>query len=117
MTTDTKPTSESPVTDYGIEVPEWIDQDISLDDIRNILQGGCDSGAYMPAVTYCQALKTMADHGDDVLQYIEDAVGDLPDVKGESWSGMACKYLSAAVELWCSSIEDEADYALDEAQS
>ena len=106
--------SESPVTDYGIEVPAWIDRDISLDDIRNILQGGCASGAYMPAVTYYQALKTMGAYGDDVLQYIDDAIGELPDASGESWAGMACKYLSAAVELWCSSVQDEAESALQE---
>ena len=113
MTTDSKTTSESPVTDYGIDVPDWIDQDISLDDIGNILQGGCASGAYMPAVTYHQALSTMGRHGDDVLQYIEDSLGELPDVSGESWSGMACKYLSCAVELWCASAQDEAESALE----
>jgi hypothetical protein len=31
----------------------------------------------MPAVTYHAALKTMMDDGDEVLQYIEDAIGDL----------------------------------------
>ena len=110
-------TSETPVADYGIDVPDWIDQDISLDDINNIIQGGCASGAYMPAVTYHSALDTMGDHGDEVIQYIEDAIGDLPDVSGEywSWSGMACKYLSAAVELWCSSVQDEAKDALETA--
>ena len=114
MTTDSKPTSESPVTGYGIDVPSWIDQDISLDDIRNILQGGCASGAYMPAVTDYQALATMEECGNDVLQYIEDAIGELPDVSGESWSGMACKYLSCAVELWCASVQDETESALQE---
>ena len=114
MTTDAKPTSESPVTNYDIGVPSWIDQDISLDDIRNILQGGCASGAYMPSVTYHQALATMGKHGDDVLQYIEDSLGELPDVSGESWSGMACKYLSCAVELWCASVQDETESALQE---
>lgn len=113
--TITQHTSETPCADYGIEVPDWIGQDISLDDIHNILQGGCASGVYMPAVTYHTALDTMSDHGDDVLQYIEDAVGDLPDVKGESWAGMACKYLSAAVELWCSSVQDEVKDALETA--
>ena len=115
--TTTLHTSETPCADYGIYVPDWIDQDISLDDINNILQGGCASGAYMPAVTYHTALDTMSDHGDDVLQYIEDAVGDLPDVAGESWGGMACKYLSSAVELWCSSVQDEVKDALETANN
>lgn len=48
--------NEEPVADLGIEVPRWIDQDISPNDIAAICQGGCASGAYMPAVTYYQAL-------------------------------------------------------------
>lgn len=84
-----------------IDVPAWIDADISPATIASICQGGCASGAYMPAVTYWRALATMADHGDDVLQYIHDALGELPAPRpDESWSGMACHYLSCAVELW-----------------
>ena len=81
--------------------PAWITEDLSVYDIQAIQQGGCDSGAYMPAVTYYQAIKTMSDNGDDVLQYIEDCIGELPLVpKGTSWGGIACFYLSYAVELW-----------------
>ena len=106
---------ENPVTDYEINVPRWIDQDISPYDIVSINQGGCASGAYMPAVTYHQALKTMAEHGDDVLSYIEECYGEIPQPKaGESWSGMACYYLSIAIELWASSIEDELTKAIEE---
>lgn len=92
----------------NITVPAWIDQDISPYDIAAICQGGCASGAYMPAVTYHDALKTMSNNGDDVLQYIEDALGELPAPKaGESWEAMACYYVSCAVELWAYSLESE----------
>ena len=102
--------NENPVTDYEIDVPAWIEQDITPSDIAAILQGGCASGAYMPAVTYFQALETMSKHGDDVLDYIETALGELPcEFEGISWSGMACHFLSMAVELWASSVEDEKD--------
>lgn len=91
-----------------IDVPAWIDQDISPNDVAAICQGGCESGAYMAAVTYHNALKVMAEHGDDVLDYINDALGYLPVPKDtDSWSGMACNYLSTAVELWASSVEGE----------
>ena len=91
-----------------IEVPAWISQDISPSDVAAILQGGCASGAYMPAVIYHQALETMKEHGDDVLQFIEDRLGELPaPKKGESWSGLVCFYLSCAVELWASIVEYE----------
>lgn len=85
------------------DVPRWIEQDITPSTVASICQGGCASGAYMPAVTYYQARETMGEHGDAVLQYIEDQMGELPAVpKGESWSGIAVFYLSVAVELWAS---------------
>lgn len=93
--------TEKPVTDYDIDVPEWIDQDISCPTIAAIEQGGCASGAYMPAVTYYTAAQTMAKHGDDVLQYLQDVYGELPKPRDdESWSGIAVHYLSLAVETW-----------------
>jgi hypothetical protein len=90
-----------------VDIPRWIDQDIDSATVDAIVQGGCDSGAYMPAVTYHTALETMSEHGDDVLDYITDAIGELPDVSGESWAGMACKYLSCAVELWASAVQSQ----------
>ena len=49
--------------------PAWIG-DVDVFDIMAINQGGCSSGAYMPAVIYCEALHTMYVHGDDVMEYI-----------------------------------------------
>ncbi len=101
--------TETPINEIeglDIDVPAWIDQDISFADVAAIVQGGCASGAYMPAVTYHQALATMGEHGDDVLQYIEDSLGELPQPpRDTSWSGLACFYLSCAVELWAGTIE------------
>jgi len=108
--------NDQPVTDFDIDVPAWIEQDITCTDIAAINQGGCESGAYMPAVTYWQANDIMAEHGDDVLEYIENNIGELPEVTGESWKGMAVKYLSFAVELWSASIEDELRDAIEESQ-
>jgi hypothetical protein len=83
------------------DVPRWIEQDIEGEQIESIQEGGCASGAYMPAVTYYNARQVMAEHGDDVLQYIEDHYGELPAVPtGESWSGISVFFLSVAVELW-----------------
>ncbi len=102
--------TDTPIRELSdeITVPDWIEPDISPCDVAAINQGGCASGAYMPAVTYHQAQTTMAEHGDDVLQFIEDRLGELPDVPDNiSWSGLACHYLSAGVELWAAGIEDE----------
>ena len=107
---------DAPVSELDIAVPSWIEQDITCYDLAAIIQGGCASGAYMPAVTYHQALATMQEHGDDVLEYIEDAMGELPKPNdGESWAGMACFYLSVAVELWAHGIEDDVIGALEDA--
>lgn len=101
-----------------VDAPDWLESDISPYDIAAIIQGGCASGAYMPAVTYHKALATMAAHGDDVLQYIEDALGELPaPPDNASWSGMASHYLSCAVELWASAVESEVEAALDAAEA
>jgi len=106
---------DDPIADLTdeITIPRWIDQEISPSTVAAILQGGCASGAYTPAVTYHDALETMRRHGDShdgVLQYLED-LGELPDplVLGDSisWSELACLYVSCAVELWASNIEDD----------
>ena len=90
-----------------ITIPPWIDQTITSAEVDSIVQGGCDSGAYMPAVTYHEAAATMSDHGDAVLEYLEDA-GMVPAIKpGESWSQYACTVLSAAVALWAAGVQDE----------
>lgn len=99
---------DDPITSYieTFTIPQWIEQDITPSTVAAILQGGCESGAYMPAVTYYQADKTMSEQGDNVLEYIENAMGEIPQPQNAtSWSGMAVFYLSVAVELWASDIE------------
>lgn len=105
MTNDEIWNCEREVRTFDIEVPAWIEQDITPYTIISICQGGCASGAYMPAVTYATAADTMREHGDDVLQYIEDIMGESPTMTSDdSWSGFQCKVLSIAVELWAGSV-------------
>lgn len=100
-----------------VDVPDWIEQDITPADVAAIVQGGCASGAYMPACRYSDAVKTMSDHGDDVMQYLEDndfaSMMDADKIMKQSWSGLACHFLSAAVELWAANVESELDDMLD----
>ena len=97
-----------------IDVPAWIEQDLTCADVAAIVQGGCASGAYMPAVSYGLASDMMAKHGDDVLQYLQDALGELPTPPDDvSWSGLACHYLAYAVDMWAASVEDAVSDALD----
>ena len=92
-----------------LDQPEWITQHLDIADIQAVQQGGCASGAYMPAVTYYDAAQTMAELGTEVLDYIESDCGlDLPTVpRLTSWRGIAVLYLSCAVELWCSQFDLE----------
>ena len=89
----------------GITQPDWIEYDLTAMGIASICNGGCASGSYMPAVTYYKAVNTMADYGDDVLQYIDDVLGEMPRIPlGESWGGICCLFLSLAVELWAGDV-------------
>jgi len=96
--------------------PGWVTQPLSPSDIASILQGGCASGAYMPAAKYYDAAQTMSHYGDDVLEYIEYVTGEIPavDMTDHSWTGLACHYLSMAVELFCLEHCDLADLEIDD---
>lgn len=95
--------SDREVRSLGVEVPAWIERDVTCCTVAAILQGGCDSGAYMPAVTYHQAVATMADHDEAILDYLQGAGYDksaMPDPFAVGWASLACWFVSTAVELW-----------------
>lgn len=130
---------ESPVTDH-MRVPRWIEQDIGCNTVGEIARqcrlagtremtksirdghgmGGCITGCYMPAVEYYTAMKTMTEHGDDVIEFTVNFYGGLmcppgsDDPQGEafSWSVMACHFMSLAVDGWCVSIAEELEACL-----
>ena len=101
---------QEPCTKFGIEVPEWIESDISPYDVAAILRGGCSSGAYMPAVTYWQARETMDRYGDAIMEIFDESGMDAP--KGASWSGLAVFFVSLAVESWAFGVSDELERKL-----
>lgn len=102
--------------DVDVDVPEWIEQDVTPADVAAIVHGGCASGAYMPAVTYHQARATMNAHGDAVLTYLQQHGIDWREYlnEGDSWDGIACTCLSLAVEAWAGAAEGELSEALDD---
>ena len=87
-------------------VDDWFPSDgplLSFCEIVDIQHHGCASSAYMPAVTYHNAMVVMSHYGDDVLEYIDDHWNGIPTPPaGSGWAAMAVYYLSTAVELWCS---------------
>lgn len=89
--------------------PEWLLALGEIDSfctVQAVNQGGCASGAYMPAVTYWQASKLMGKWGDEVLDYIQDMGFEVPTVGDDSWGGYCCALVSLAVELWCGQFID-----------
>ena len=91
--------------------PAWITDDVDVYDVEAITIGGCASGAYMPAVTYYQAIATMAEHGDDIFEYIYDQYGERLEVPNsvETWGQLCVHYLSVAVEIWAQNVMSQAE--------
>ena len=87
----------------------WPSSELLLSEISGIQQGGCAGYAYMPAVVYSEANDHMADWGNDILEYIEEQLGDLPSIpKGKTWCAIASFYLCVAVELYVSQYDVDA---------
>jgi hypothetical protein len=101
----TKIDGETEIRSLDIDVPTWIDQNLTIYDVDAITQGGCASGAYMPAVIYQTARDTMNAHGDEILDYLSEFLGEVPKFDTTSWSGLAVFYLSYAVELFAYGLE------------
>jgi hypothetical protein len=106
----------------GLDVPDWIEPDVTLGTVVAITEEGCASGAYMPACLHDRARETMAEHGEEVLDYLAERLylsGErLTLGEGGSWSELerlnflpdpqklAGKVLSAAVECWAAEVMD-----------
>ena len=90
------------------DAPRWIEQKITTNEIISIEHGGCACGVYMPAIVGFEAQETMSKFGDEVLEYIEEHLGEIPiPTTVESWSELACFYLSMAVEMWANQHADK----------
>ena len=107
-----------------IDVPPWVDAEIDIHVVASIYQGGCAGYAYLPACEYVTATDTMAEHGDEVLEYLEDSgVGHELMLRGVSWGALSSHLLMMAIDLWAGRVysafekemEDIAEWAQMEA--
>lgn len=89
-------------------------QPLSGTDIAAVIQGGCASGAWMPAVTYNRAAEILRDHEGEVFVLLEDAGIDPATLPGasRSYRQFGCDLVSAAVEVWCARWADHAGEVL-----
>jgi hypothetical protein len=81
----------------------------SIYELKAIKEGGCESGAYMPAVTYSTALKCMYEHYEEIEAIFQDHGYESIefDLESETFAGFSSRLVSMAVELWVSSIETD----------
>jgi hypothetical protein len=95
---------EREVREAGVFTPDYVKGGVTFSTVAAIYQGGCESGAYMPAVTYYDARQTMAEHGDEIVDDIRDSgafdENYLAIREDEDFSWYCCRMVSAAVEFW-----------------
>ena len=89
--------------------PDFIESMGAVEDVAELIaiyEGGCHSGAYMPAVTYFTAKKTFIEFEGVLCDYV-DGYGLALDLdKGDCFSNFCAKVCSAAVESWVNSFSD-----------
>ena len=98
---------DRPTSELGIEPPGWISETISTLDVGGIVEVGCGSGTYPPAVNHAQALETMNAYGDEIFEFIKDNQWEVPHFVIVSWKAGAVEIVSTAVEMWCNNVADE----------
>lgn len=90
--------------EFGLieRIPAWVQRDITVGDLLEIVKHGCDSGSYMPAVENYAAQETMGKHGDEIAEWLEQYGDPIESCfKVEStWSSLCVKVLSRAVEAY-----------------
>lgn len=67
----------------------------------------------MPAVSHAEAVATMAEHGQAVVDYVQDAFGSASNNPAGSWYDICEWWLTTAVELWASCISHDVVNALE----
>ena len=103
---------ELELRELGLDVPRWVERDITVGQVRSIAEGGCGSGAYMPAVEGYTALQTMAEHGDAVVHWLEDYADAFElNPLAESWAGFASRVLTYAVDVWAGVVAEGGELA------
>lgn len=87
-------------------IPPWIDKDIEWSTVIELQNHGCDTGIYMPAVTYHEALATINQYHREIFDFLDDYLDEIELPTG-SWPTIAVYILSIAVELWAERLWDE----------
>ena len=86
-------------------------QIIDWNDAQAILQGGCESGAYTPAVTYQTAQAIMNQYSDSIetiFEHLDSGYTVIEwDIMRDTFATFCVKVVSMAVELWVQQFAEE----------
>lgn len=83
-----------------------------IEDVAELIaisEGGCASGAYMPAVTYATALECMFYHSESVegqIEYMEELTFNIGS---ETFSGFCVNLCAMAVESYVHNFDEVID--------
>jgi hypothetical protein len=86
--------------EFLLEVPAWIDRSLTVIQLAGIYRGGCASGSFMPPCEFETARKVMAEHGDDVIDYLHKHSPDFSLEIGDSWGEFCSRLLCTAIDCW-----------------
>ena len=85
---------------------QWVNL-TNLYTLAAVVQHGALSGVYAPCVNYNIAIKTMAEHGDSVIDFLDEFsmnYGDEISLEDTTWGEICVQFLSAAIDTLCSQI-------------
>lgn len=83
----------------GFTLPGWLPRDVTIGQLIEVAENGAQSGYIGEVVDYCDALRTMNEHGDAVLDYlVKVGTKTTVDFERKTWGGIACTLLSGAAE-------------------
>lgn len=117
--------NQDELAEYIIEQnPEWLEQMSNIEyftTLASIAQGGCASGAYMPAVTYHSAkMALFCELGESMVEYAVDFLAEIDSLDQvaiqlkDGVQYMAAYLASVAVEAWVYEVEQDVLDKIDE---
>ena len=85
---------------------QWVNL-TNLYTLAAVIQHGALSGVYAPCVNYNIAIKTMDEHGDSVIDFLDEFVpgyGDQISLDHTTWGQICVQFLSVAIDALCNQV-------------
>jgi len=92
---------ETTIADQFVSCPLWVDPSGSIR--RDLVLYMADTGSesnLLQTTWYSDALQVMTLYGNEVLEYIENNLGEVPPFPIDNWGHLAISLVTLAVDLW-----------------